>query len=589
MKRHRAVGLALVCSVLLTLCVSSHMLAGGQARSGKPASIVGVWEAKTADGPSMLLLNADGSGEFNGKELQWKFNQNILSLSFPGDATYLYEAALAANSLVVNSADLKQPIKFTRSGSAAASEPANPLAGGGLAGPSAGGKSSAGRSAGASGPEGTWQVQKPNGMFTLVLDPGGAGSFNGNPVKWKLSQGILTLQWENGDVFMYNAALTANSLRVTGGNLSAPIEFQRVGGAVAGGMAAGGAKSQPASGGHSSGPVGHWETPSQNGTISLILKPDGSGTFGQGSVRWSYNQGVLTLTGPNGRPIAYNATIGPDSMSLSGEGLDAPISFRRSGGAASASREGIGGAGGGEDGEGVDEGEDAADSAGGFGGNTAGGFAGGSRGAAGGSGLTGNWQNQQGSTLQLNPDGTAVLNGQRFKYTSDGSTITLIGADGSMPFPYSLQGNTLTVSVQGQTAIYTRTGGAGGQGARAGGSFGGGGGSNPPEMAGKWCAYSGSSTGQIISGREQCFTLHPNGTYEYYGASDSTNQYGGTASQSSDGGTWSVEGSTIVANSRSQGRVVYQLEKKNNKNNDPMLCLDGQCFVTYGQKPPWPY
>lgn len=584
MKRHREVGLALVCSVLLTLCVWSRTLAAGQARSGKPAGIVGVWEAKTADGASILLLNADGSGEFNGKELQWTFNQNILSLSFPGDATYMYEAALAANSLVVNSADLKQPIKFTRSGSAAASEPANPLAGGSLAGPSAGGKSSAGRSAGASGPEGTWQVQKPNGMFTLVLDPGGAGSFNGNPAKWKLSQGILTLQWENGDVFMYNAALTANSLRVTGGNLSAPIEFQRTGSTAAGGVAAGGTRSRPASVGNSSGPVGHWETPSQNGTISLILNPDGSGTFGQGSVRWSYNQGILTLTGPNGRPIAYNATIGPDSMSLSGEGLDAPISFRRSGGSASASRGSLGGGGVGEDDEGVEEGEDAAgmpgQGPGGFGGNSGGGFPGGGN-------LTGSWQNQQGSSLQLNPDGTAVLNGQRFKYTSDGSTITLIGADGSMPFPYSLQGNTLTVSVQGQTAIYTRTGGAGGQGGRAGGSFGGGG--NPPEMAGKWCAYSGSSTGQIISGREQCFTLYPNGTYEYYGASDSTNQYGGTASQSSDNGTWSVEGSTIVANSRSQGRVVYQLEKKNNKNNDPMLCLDGQCFVTYGQKPPWPY
>jgi len=34
------------------------------------------------------------------------------------------------------------------------------------------------------------------------------------------------------------------------------------------------------------------------------------------------------------------------------------------------------------------------------------------------------------------------------------------------------------------------------------------------------------------------------------------------ASQSSDGGTWSVEGATIVANSRSQGRVVYQLEEE---------------------------
>ncbi len=37
------------------------------------------------------------------------------------------------------------------------------------------------------------------------------------------------------------------------------------------------------------------------------------------------------------------------------------------------------------------------------------------------------------------------------------------------------------------------------------------------------------------------------------------------------------------------GRVTtYQLEKRNHpKNNDPMLLLDGQSFVTYYQKPPW--
>jgi len=108
-------------------------------------------------------------------------------------------------------------------------------------------------------------------------------------------------------------------------------------------------------------------------------------------------------------------------------------------------------------------------------------------------------------------------------------------------------------------------------------------------MFGKWCYFSGASTGQIIASRQQCFTLNPDGTYTYAGESDNVNQYGGANSQSSDSGTWSVQGSTIVANSRAQGRVVYQLEKKNNKNNDPMLCLDGQCYVTYGQKPPWPY
>jgi hypothetical protein len=532
---------------------------------------------------STLLLNADGSGEFNGKELQWTFNQNVLNLSFQGDATYMYETVLTGNSLTVKSADLKQPITFTRSGSAAA-EPAKP-AGGGLGAIVAGG-----RSASASGPEGTWQVQKPNGAFTLVLDPGGAGSFNGDPVKWTLSQGILTLRWENGDTFMYNATLTANSLKVTGGNLSAPITFERAGSAGSGGMAAtvgkprsAGAVSRTSSGGgSSSGPAGDWEAPGPNGVIHLALNPNGQGSFGGGAIRWSYSQNALTLIGPNGTPITYETSIQGGSLTLSGGGLDSPVTFRRSGGGGGGS--GIGGGVGGGGDEGIEEGEEIA----GAGGSPGGGFGGGSRRGAGG-GVVGSWRNQQGSTLQLNPDETAILNGQQFRYTNDGSTLTLIGSDGSMPFPYSLSGNTLTVSVQGQTVVYTRTGGAGGQGARAGGPLGGGGGSNPPEMAGKWCAYSGSSTGQITSGREQCFTLNPDGTYEYYGASDSTNQFGGTASQSSDGGTWSVEGSTLVGNSRTHGRVVYQLEKRNNKNNDPMLCIDGQCFVTYGPKPPWPY
>lgn len=544
----------------------------------------------------MLLLNADGSGEFNGKELRWTFSQNVLSLKFQGGTTYMYETALAANSLVVNSADLKQPIKFTRSGSAApeAASPATSRRGGGLGAISAGGKS-----ANSGGPEGTWELQKEDGTFTLVLGPGGSGTFNSDPVKWKYAQGILTLQWENGDVFMYNAALTASSLKVSGGNLSAPIEFQRAGGGASAGMTAGGARPRPGAGG---GPVGTWETDTPNGVIQLVLNPDGTGIFGTGSVRWSYNQGVVTMTGPNGKPIPYPATIGPDSMTLRDASSGAALTFRKvsgggggfgGGGQSAASRGGIGG--GLDEDEGPDEGEDEAgfpgQAPGGFGGDS-GGFGGGGRAAGGGSGLVGSWRNQQGMTLQLNPDGSAVLNGQRFNYTSDGSTITLIAADGQMPFPYSLSGNTLSVQVQGQTVVYTRTGGAGGGGGRAGGFGGGGGGgsgSNPPEMFGKWCVYSGSSTGQITSGREVCFTLHPNGTYEYYGASDSSNQFGAVASQTSDGGTWSVEGSTIVANSRSQGRVVYQLEKKNNKNNDPMLCLDGQCFVTYGQKPPWPY
>ncbi len=64
--------------------------------------------------------------------------------------------------------------------------------------------------------------------------------------------------------------------------------------------------------------------------------------------------------------------------------------------------------------------------------------------------------------------------------------------------------------------------------------------------------------------------------------------YGSTASQSRDAGTWTLDGTTLKVVWQTQGPGSYALVKRNHpKNNDPMLCLDGRCFVTYGPKPPW--
>ena len=113
------------------------------------------------------------------------------------------------------------------------------------------------------------------------------------------------------------------------------------------------------------------------------------------------------------------------------------------------------------------------------------------------------------------------------------------------------------------------------------------GGANPAELAGKWCYMSNVTANDGGRMSNTCVTLYPNGTYEYYSETSSSNPYGGTASQSSDSGTWSVSGSTLVANSRSRGRQVYTLEKRNHpKTGDPMLMVDGDAFVTYTQRRP---
>lgn len=113
------------------------------------------------------------------------------------------------------------------------------------------------------------------------------------------------------------------------------------------------------------------------------------------------------------------------------------------------------------------------------------------------------------------------------------------------------------------------------------------------ELVGKWCQVSTFTANQGGSQRSACFELRPDGSYVYqYEGSMSAaapGVRGGTASQSSDAGRWSVQGGRLVAQSRSGKVSSYRLEKRNHPKNkrDPMICLDGECYVTFYNKPPW--
>jgi hypothetical protein len=83
------------------------------------------------------------------------------------------------------------------------------------------------------------------------------------------------------------------------------------------------------------------------------------------------------------------------------------------------------------------------------------------------------------------------------------------------------------------------------------------------------------------------------GTYAYqHEGSMSANapgMWGGTASQSSDAGRWNVSGNQLTAQSQRGTVNTYTLEKRNHPKNkrDPMICLNGECYVTYYNKPAW--
>ena len=106
------------------------------------------------------------------------------------------------------------------------------------------------------------------------------------------------------------------------------------------------------------------------------------------------------------------------------------------------------------------------------------------------------------------------------------------------------------------------------------------------ELVGEWCKMTNFSANSGGSQRSTCFELRADGTYTYQHSGSSSGAYGGTASQSSDAGRWKVSGNQLTAQSRRGTVNTYTLEKRNHPKNkrDPMICLNGECYVTFSHK-----
>jgi hypothetical protein len=119
------------------------------------------------------------------------------------------------------------------------------------------------------------------------------------------------------------------------------------------------------------------------------------------------------------------------------------------------------------------------------------------------------------------------------------------------------------------------------------------GGRNPLDLCGTWLfcdsfrAYNGGHSSSDIS-----FTLHADGSYTY-GSERSMSAYAYgqgmfTNGSDSDTGHWSIEDGFLLANSTTRGPQRFRLTKANHPmTGEPMLCLDGQCFVTQQARQPW--
>lgn len=217
-------------------------------------------------------------------------------------------------------------------------------------------------------------------------------------------------------------------------------------------------------------------------------------------------------------------------------------------------------------------------------------------------GLTGTWNaNLNGTPISLTLDGSGggQVDGRRIRYQVMGQMLFVEDQGQVYTYQFQVNGNQLQVAGGVIQGVLTMTRGVPGapppqqQQAMNGAPNTGGAGGVRQELVGKWCkASSFTANGGGGSQSSACFELHPNGSYTYgsqrtasaYGGG----MYGGTSAGNGDAGRWSATDYQITAHSNTGSTTTYRLEKRNHpKNRDPMLCLDGDCYVTYYQRQPW--
>lgn len=200
-------------------------------------------------------------------------------------------------------------------------------------------------------------------------------------------------------------------------------------------------------------------------------------------------------------------------------------------------------------------------------------------------GLIGEWTGNK-EVLQFGADGYCVFQGLRLKYRQDKNQLWIsLPQGGELPMEYKLDNHQLTLSINQKSLVYYRKGYEPAI--------------NAAELAGSWCyvstqqltTNSGGGTGG--SSRSRCIVLYADGRYEYTAESSMSTQtdayWGGTNSSENDQGQWWLTGHQLHYRSAISGKTgTFTLEKRNHpRNNDPMLVLDGEAYVTQYQKAPW--
>jgi hypothetical protein len=260
----------------------------------------------------------------------------------------------------------------------------------------------------------------------LVLRADGTGTFDGDAIRFAVEGDRLVTQLD-GEKVVYRFRLEGAKLTLSDGDLDKPMTFARAGAGDAPPAPGGRAEPEVQAPAPSARPgSGTWRTQTPTGAaLELRLDPDGTGTIGGKTVRWSLERDALTLEITGTAPIRYLAQLSDREMTLSGGDLARPATFALAAPATPATRP-----------------RDEA--------------------PGGGNPLVGRWSSDDGP-VEFGPDGTGTLAGRPFRYRLEpgGNTFVAVDAEGKVTritFQVDPGGSRILVSAGGEQGVLTRVG-----------------------------------------------------------------------------------------------------------------------------------
>lgn len=255
--------------LLLLISIATFAQIGAKTKVATTGSLVGKWSNTSFGFDMVLVLNADGSGSFDGEKITYTTNASNLIINEGGQKTN-YQYSLSGNSLTLSGGDLDEAITFTKGGGVANNNSVTTT-------PNPSKPASSGNNAAIIG---TWSG---NGE-TMTLQANGQGSYNNIPFSYTISGNTLNITGSGGTSQM-QFSVSGNYLTLSGNGTTVMLQKGTAYSNTKPAQSGGGYQQNQTTVGIDQSLVGKWcyvsslNNPSATSSYSRCIVINGNGTY----------------------------------------------------------------------------------------------------------------------------------------------------------------------------------------------------------------------------------------------------------------------------------------------------------------------